>query len=86
MRLPGCRGAIVCKRGVGCGDDGRRGELRDGDVVRMSVCAVGPERDDDVGLLPPQVPDYARDGVAWVRSVEPLVLVGPAAKLADRLI
>jgi LmbE family N-acetylglucosaminyl deacetylase len=41
--------------GVGSGDDGRGGELRDGDVVRMPVGAIGTERDDHRGTNRPDL-------------------------------
>ena len=67
--------SVAGKRGVRRGDDGRRGELRDRDVIRMSVRAVWSERHDDIGTNPPQVPDNARDSLTWVRPVEMLVVV-----------
>ena len=63
------------KRGVGRSDDRRRGELRDRDVIGMSVGAVRSERHDDVGLDPPQVSDNGRDRLARVRAVEMLIAI-----------
>ena len=74
MRRPGSD-AVELERGVAGGDDRRGRELGDRDVIGMSVSAVGPERQDNVGTDPPQVPDDSRDGLSWIRAVQLLVAV-----------
>jgi len=74
MRLHGLD-SIAWERGVGCGDDGRRGELGDRNMIGMSVSAVGSERHDDIGLDPPHVSYNGGDSLAWIRTVEMLIVV-----------
>ncbi len=59
----------------GCGDDRRRGELRDRDVIGMAVGAVGPERHDDVGTDAPDVSSDAVDDLAGRGAIELLVVI-----------
>jgi hypothetical protein len=70
MRRPRRRDAVACKRGVGGGDDARGRELSDRDVIRMSIGAIGPERDDDVRTHSPEAPGNGGDCLAWVRLIE----------------
>src|SRR5437763_10235051 len=83
MRRHGCRQVAGGKRGIGGGDNRRGRELRDRDVIWMSVSAVGPERDDDVGTNPPQLHGDVRNRHAWVRPVEMLIAVVEDRYLAD---
>ena len=60
---------------VGCGGNGSRGELRDRDVIRMSVGAVGPERHDGIGAHSSEMPDNLRDNLPRVDAIEMLVVM-----------
>ena len=44
-------------------------------MIGMPVSAVGSERHDDVGLDPPNVSDNGGDSLAWIRTVEMLIVV-----------
>jgi hypothetical protein len=55
---------------IGRGHDGRRGELRDRDVVRVPVRAVRTEGDDDVGTDASQVEHEVRDHLARVGPIQ----------------
>ena len=74
MRLHGLD-SIAWKRWVGCGDDGRRSELGDRNVIRMPVSPVGSERHDYVGPDPPYVSRNGSDSLAGIRTVELLIVV-----------
>src|SRR5215472_4938743 len=59
------------------------GQLRDGDVIRMAVGAVGTEGEDDVGADRSQFPDDAADRISRVRPIEFLVLEPEDAYVAN---
>src|SRR5215470_15642086 len=63
------------KRWGSRGHDGRRSELGNRNVIGMPVCAVGSERDDDIGLYSPQMLHNGSNDLTWVRTVELLVAV-----------
>src|SRR6266542_6624939 len=98
MRLCRCVEAVGDTPGVRRGHDRRRGELRDRDVVRMPVPAIRSERHHDIGTNPPHLPGDTSDYLAWLRTMEMLVMViehghvahtehfcrGPKLALADR--
>src|SRR4029077_9057542 len=65
----------VWKHRGSSGDDGRRSELGNRNVIGMPVRAVGPKRDYDVGLYSPQMLHYGGDNLTWVHTVEMLVAV-----------
>src|SRR5262249_58201176 len=84
--------------GVGGRDESGCCKLRDRDVIRMSVRAVGPEGHDNVGTELSQLRDNAADGLAWIGAIEMLVWIvehghfakpqhccgGPQLRLANR--
>jgi hypothetical protein len=62
----------------------RRGrELRDGDVIRMSVGAVRAERHDDLGAMPPQLADDAQGRLPRIGRVELPVAVAEERDVAN---
>ena len=62
------------ERGIGRSDDGRGRELRDRDVIRMSVRAVRSERHDDVRTNSPQVRGDACDHLARRSALSRLLI------------
>src|SRR5512136_2542254 len=67
---------VVSWEGRVCrGDNSRRGELGDGDVIGMSVSTVGGECHDHIRLNAPDVPCNDADHHTWVGAVEMLVAV-----------
>jgi hypothetical protein len=67
--------SIAGKRGGGCGDDGRRRELGDRNMIGMPVCTVRSERQNYVGMDSPYVSHNGRNSLAGVRTVELLIVV-----------
>jgi hypothetical protein len=72
MRLHGLDSATWIRR-VGCGNDGRCGELGDRDMIGVPVCAVGSERHDHARLDASYVGRDGGDRFAGGRSVELLI-------------
>ena len=67
--------SIAWKRVVSGGDDGRRSELGDRNMIGMPVSTVGTERHDDVGSDSPYVSDNGGDSLMRTRTVEMLIVV-----------
>ena len=78
MRPPAWLGVVAGKRGISGSDDGRRGELGDGDMIGMPVRAVRPERHDHVGTNPPQMTGNGRDRFSSVHAIETMLRVKSA--------
>jgi len=58
----GSQSPVVRRVGAGCFNDGSSGQLRDGNVIWMSVASIRPEGDDHIRLDAPQMSgDFCHD-------------------------
>src|SRR6266566_7424571 len=61
------RGQVLVVEGVWVSDfnDSSRGELANGNMIRVSITSIWPEGDHDIGLDLPQMSDNLRDHLGW---------------------
>lgn len=75
MRPLALAAAVADERRI-CGNhDGRRGELGNGDVIGMPVCAVRTKRHDHVGTAPAELAGDGCDRVVGIGAGQLLIRV-----------
>src|SRR5437667_2867188 len=62
--------AIVQGVRVGGLNNGSSSELRNGNVIRVSICTILTKGHDNFGLDTPQVPDNLCDNLGWVSCIK----------------
>src|SRR5207245_2955033 len=66
------RGQVGIAQGVRVGglNNGSSSELRNGNVIRVSICTILTKGHDNFGLDTPQVPDNLCDNLGWVSCIK----------------